>query len=192
MSFLVPKKIRSLIFSTMLLTAGLLVLMMGGKHSIVSQARAQAPGSTTVETSGSRGQVLEIDVSTLRRLIQMDPNLYLVDVRETDELTGPLGHIKQAAHVPLGEVLKNPAQFPRNKTLVFICRSGRRSRTAAQAAADSGRVAYSVKGGMRAWNKLSDQKPVAEPAETNPKQQERKIPLERDDGPDSIERDMGC
>ena len=117
MSFLVPKKIRNLIFNTMLLTAGLLVLMMGGKHFIVSQARAQTPGSNLAETSGSRGQVLEIDVSTLRRLIQMDPNLYLVDVRETDELTGPLGHIKQAAHVPLGEVLKNPAQFPRNKTL---------------------------------------------------------------------------
>jgi len=184
MSFLVPKKKRSLIFSTMLLMAGLLVLMMGGKHFIVSQARAQAPGS--------RGQVLEIDVSTLRRLIQMDPNLYLVDVRETDELTGPLGHIKQAAHIPLGDVLKNSAQFPRNKTLVFICRSGRRSRVAALAVAAKGRVAYSVKGGMRAWNKLSDQKPLAEPGETKPNQQERKIPLERDDDPGSIERDMGC
>jgi len=189
---LVPKNIRSRIFSAVLLTAGLLVLMTGGKHFIVSQARAQAPDSNTAETFGSRGQVLEIDVRVLRRLIQMDTNLYLVDVRETEELTGPLGHIEQAAHVPLREVLKNPAQFPRNKTLVFICRSGRRSRVAALAVAATGRVAYSVKGGMQAWNKLSDQKPTTKPADTKPNQQERKIPLERDDGPDSIEEDFGC
>jgi len=189
---LVLKRIRSLIFNAMLLTAGLLALMMGGKHFILTQAQAQAPGGDTVEISGSRGQVLEIDVSTLRRVIQMDPNLYLVDVRETEELTGPPGLIKQAVHVPLGEVLKNPGRFPRNKTLVFICRSGRRSLAAALAVAAEGRVAYSVKGGMRAWNKLSDQEPVAEPAETKPNRQERKIPLKTDDGPGSIERDMGC
>lgn len=176
----------------MLLTAGLLFLVGGGKHFLFSQARAQVPGSNTAETSGSRGQVVEIDVRTLRRLIQMDPNLYLVDVREAKELTGPLGHIKQAAQVPLEEVLKNPAQFPRNKTLVFICRSGRRSRIAARAVAAKGRAAYSVKGGMRAWNKLPDQRPTNEPADTKPNRQKRKIPLERDGGPGSIEEDMGC
>lgn len=188
----VSSNIRSRIFSAMLLAAGLLLLVMGGKHFIPSQARAQASGNNTVETSGSRGQVIEIDVRTLQRLIQMDPNLYLVDVRETEELTGPLGHIKQAVHVPLGEVLKDPGQFPRNKTLVFICRSGHRSRVAARAVAAKGRVAYTVKGGMLAWNKLSDQRPVEEPAGTKPNREKGKIPQEKDDGPDSMEHDLGC
>ena len=189
---MVPKNIRSRIFNAMLLTAGMLVLVMGGKHVISSQAWAQASGSNTAETSSSPGRVIEIDARTLQRLIQMDPNLYLVDVRETEELTGPLGRIKQAVHVPLGEVLKDPGQFPRNKTLVFICRSGNRSLVAAQAVAAKGRVAYSVKGGMRAWNKLSDQQPVTEPGDTKPNRQKKKIPLEKDNGPDSNEEDMGC
>ena len=190
---MVPKNIRSRVFKAMLLTAGLLVLVMGGKHVIFSQAMAQASGSDTVETSGNEGRVIEIDARTLQRLIQMDPNLYLVDVRETKELTGPLGHIKQAVHVPLGEVLKDPGQFSRNKTLVFICRSGHRSLVAARAVAAKDRVAYTVKGGMLAWNRLSDQRPAAEPADTKPNRQKKKIPREKDDGPGSIEEeDLGC
>jgi len=189
---LLPKNIRSRIFNAMLLTAAMLALVMGGKRVISPQAWVQASGSNTAEASSSSGRVLKIDARTLRRLIQMDLNLYLVDVRETEELTGPLGHIKQAVHVSLGEVLKDPGQFPRNKTLVFICRIGNRSLVSAQAVAAKGRVAYSVKGGIRAWNKLLDQQQVTKPDATKSKGQKKKIPVKKDNGPDSNDEDMGC
>jgi molybdopterin/thiamine biosynthesis adenylyltransferase/rhodanese-related sulfurtransferase len=56
-------------------------------------------------------------------------NTVLVDVREPPEFT--TGHLRQAINVPLGQVERelqhgNPA-LPRDRTLVFLCRSGARS-----------------------------------------------------------------
>ena len=105
----------------------------------------------------SQGKVLHIDARGLDLLLQSDPNLLLIDVRTPGELTGPLGKIPQARNVPLQELEKNPEQFPHNKTLVLICRSGHRSLKAADLLAAHGYMAYSVDGGMRAWHKLHAQ-----------------------------------
>jgi rhodanese-related sulfurtransferase len=107
--------------------------------------------------------VLHVDARGLDLLLQSDPNLLLIDVREPDELTGPLGKIPQARNVPMQELEKNPEQFPRDKTLVLICRSGHRSLKAADLLAEHGYVVYSVDGGMRSWRKLHPQ--TAPPAE---------------------------
>ncbi|MEJ2100992.1 MAG: hypothetical protein P8X68_13560 [Desulfobacterales bacterium] len=53
------------------------------------------------DASSRRGRVIEIDVLRLRTLLQLDPNLYLVDVRNASELDGPLGRIPQAVHIQL-------------------------------------------------------------------------------------------
>jgi rhodanese-related sulfurtransferase len=111
----------------------------------------------------SYGKVLHLDARGLDLLLQSDPNLLLIDVREPDELTGPLGKIPQARNVPMQELEKNPEQFPRDKTLVLICRSGHRSLKAADLLAEHGYVVYSVDGGMRSWRKLHPQ--TAPPAE---------------------------
>jgi rhodanese-related sulfurtransferase len=106
------------------------------------------------EESSSSGKVLQIDIRGLRLLLQSDPNAFLVDVRTPGELTGPLGKIFEARNVPLNEIEKNPEQFPRDKTLVLIDRSGRRSLKAASLLAEHGYVVYSVEGGMEAWRRL--------------------------------------
>jgi len=105
----------------------------------------------------SRGKVLHLDARGLDLLLQSDPNLLLIDVREPDELTGPLGKIPQARNVPMSELEKNPKQFPHNKTLVLICRSGHRTLKAAELLAEYGYVVYSVDGGMQSWRKLHPQ-----------------------------------
>lgn len=102
----------------------------------------------------SPGRVLHLDTRGLDLLLQSDPNLLLIDVREPDELTGPLGKIPQARNVPMSELEKNPEQFPRNKTLALICRSGHRTLKAAEVLAEHGYVVYSVDGGMQSWRKL--------------------------------------
>jgi rhodanese-related sulfurtransferase len=102
----------------------------------------------------SPGKVQELEVSGVELLLRFDPNLYLVDVRTPEELIGPLGNIPQARNVTMQEIEKNPEQFPRDKTLVLICRSGHRSLKAANLLAERGYAVYSVQGGMQAWRKL--------------------------------------
>ncbi len=77
----------------------------------------------------------------------------LLDVREPDELTGELGHIAGIEAVPLGQLPGPLDAAPRDRPIVFVCRSGGRSGKAALLAASLGfaRVA-SMRGGMTAWN----------------------------------------
>lgn len=117
----------------------------------------------------SRGKALHLDARGLDLLLQSDPNLLLIDVREPDELTGPLGKIPQARNVPMEELKMNPEQFPRNKTLVLICRSGHRTLKAAELLAEHGYVVYSVDGGMQEWCQLHPQ--ASHPAEGVPQKE---------------------
>jgi rhodanese-related sulfurtransferase len=121
--------------------------------------------------SSSQGKVLHIDARGLDLLLQSDPNLLLIDVRTPDELTGPLGRIPQSRNVPMEELEKNPEQFPRDKTLVLICRSGHRTLKAANLLAEHGYVVYSVDGGMQSWRELH---PLASlPSEGGPQKEPR-------------------
>lgn len=113
-------------------------------------------------SSSSPGKVLHLDIRGLEILLQSDPNLILVDVRTPEELAGPLGTISRSRNVPLQEIEKNPEQFPRDKTLVMICRTGHRSLKAADLLAEQGYIVYSVDGGMKAWREV---RPVSTPSE---------------------------
>lgn len=79
----------------------------------------------------------------------------IVDVREKDEYTGPLGHIPGAELVPLGTVLDAAKSWSTDLPLVLVCRSGGRSGKAALELETKGfkRVA-SMRGGMTLWNDL--------------------------------------
>jgi rhodanese-related sulfurtransferase len=196
MSFAVKKRL----FLAGWLCAGLaatLVVTVAAKHMDTlhpvghSELNSALPA---IDASSQQGRVIEIDVLKLRTLLQLDPNLYLVDVRLASELDGPLGRIPQAVHIPLRTVVDDPHIFTNSKTVVFICTAGVRSMKAAQAVASRGHVAYSVKGGMRAWRALELQKSASSTAEEPGPAPEDKRPSDRDDGEhdESFERDMGC
>ncbi|MEL6182023.1 MAG: rhodanese-like domain-containing protein, partial [Myxococcota bacterium] len=51
----------------------------------------------------------------------------LLDVREDDEITGPLGSIAGHTHVPMGQVSAEAADWDRAQAIVVYCRSGGRS-----------------------------------------------------------------
>jgi len=81
----------------------------------------------------------------------------IVDVREPDEYTGPLGHIEGSRLIPLGQL---PARLQeldasRDREIITVCKAGFRSQTAASILKQAGfsRV-YSMQGGMTEWNKL--------------------------------------
>lgn len=77
----------------------------------------------------------------------------IIDVRETDEFTGPLGHIAEAELVVLNSIPQNIEKLKGDpKPVVFICKSGGRSGQAAAFASQNGIECYNMAGGMMAWN----------------------------------------
>ncbi|MFE1443325.1 rhodanese-like domain-containing protein [Streptomyces sp. NPDC058739] len=75
----------------------------------------------------------------------------LLDVREADEWAA--GHAPGAVHLPLAELVgaATPPAEVRSRPVVVICRSGNRSRQAAEHLRAHGVEAVDVVGGMRDW-----------------------------------------
>lgn len=93
--------------------------------------------------------VREVGVDEARRKLETGEAVAL-DVRQPSEWRG--GHIADALHVPLGDLGSRVAEVPRDREVLTICRSGNRSKTAAESLGREGfeRVA-SVAGGMTDW-----------------------------------------
>lgn len=51
----------------------------------------------------------------------------IVDVREATEFNGDLGHVPGAELVPLATLEEAAKSWPKDETLVMVCRSGARS-----------------------------------------------------------------
>lgn len=66
-----------------------------------------------------------ISSEALWQELHSDAPPIVIDVREPREFKR--GHIPQAKLAPLPELLSNPLDLPRNRSVVFVCRSGRRS-----------------------------------------------------------------
>ncbi len=73
----------------------------------------------------------------------------LVDVREISEWDA--GHAPQAVHLPLARVGEAPAEILQSPSVVVVCRSGHRSRSATKQLRDLGIEAVNLSGGMYAW-----------------------------------------
>ncbi|MEV7180207.1 rhodanese-like domain-containing protein [Kitasatospora sp. NPDC093679] len=80
-----------------------------------------------------------------------DGGAVLLDVREEDEFTA--GHAPGAAPCPLGRLTAGGPLPPAaaGRTVLAICRSGKRSQHAVTVLAERGVAAVNVVGGMRAW-----------------------------------------
>jgi rhodanese-related sulfurtransferase len=72
-----------------------------------------------------------------------------IDVRDSDEYEA--GHIQGARHVPFERLSAEATGLEAGQSVVFYCRSGDRSSTAAAAFAASGIDAHSIAGGLEAW-----------------------------------------
>ena len=64
----------------------------------------------------------------------LEPGDVLIDVREPDELSGPLGHLDGVINIPVGELTHRLSDIEKykDKSIVTVCRSGARAKTAAQ------------------------------------------------------------
>jgi rhodanese-related sulfurtransferase len=93
---------------------------------------------------------IEITPEDARR--QFDAGeIQLVDVRERYEWDA--GRVPgDVRHIPLNDLTAQAASIDKDKPVVFQCRAGARSLMAAQAFRASGYEAYSLTGGLLAWD----------------------------------------
>jgi len=86
----------------------------------------------------------------------LDEGALLVDVREDNEWES--GRAPNATHVALNSVPDHVEDFPVDRLVVFVCRSGARSGRATKFLVEQGRDAVNLEGGMLAWS--ADGEPI--------------------------------
>jgi len=97
-------------------------------------------------------QLEEVTASELKSLLDNDPNVQLIDVREPFEFD--IARIPTGRLIPLGEVVTRASEIDPEKTTVVHCKGGVRSAKAIQQLKDSGFAGrlINLKGGIRAWS----------------------------------------
>lgn len=78
-----------------------------------------------------------------------DPELFLLDVREPDEVAE--WQIPGAVNVPLGSLEARLDEVPEDREVVVVCAAGARATKAAELLAEHGRASRVLEGGMGAW-----------------------------------------
>lgn len=96
-----------------------------------------------------------MEVHTLADRLKREPAPVIVDVREPDEFHGPLGHVADALNVPVGELPNRSMEINtlKDKPIILVCRTDKRSANAAAFLRQSGfRDVHVLRGGMERWN----------------------------------------
>jgi uncharacterized membrane protein YdjX (TVP38/TMEM64 family)/rhodanese-related sulfurtransferase len=96
-----------------------------------------------------------IDSNVLKGRLDSGEAVTVIDVRGPDEFTGPLGHIATARNIPVAELDRRLAELAglERVPLVLVCRTDKRSASAARALRAAGFTQVSVlRRGMEQWN----------------------------------------
>ncbi|MEZ0392966.1 MAG: rhodanese-like domain-containing protein [Pseudobdellovibrionaceae bacterium] len=90
-----------------------------------------------------------------RELATKKDQVLMIDVRQPEEYQGDLGHIPGSRLIALDTLPEHIQEIPKDRSVVFVCRSGGRSARAAAYAMEHGLTeVYNLKGGMILWNEL--------------------------------------
>jgi rhodanese-related sulfurtransferase len=96
--------------------------------------------------------VWEIDPHGLEELAAQSGTVQVLDVREPAEFTGPLGHIRNALLIPLGELAARAGELTKDRPIVAVCRAGGRSAQATNILQQAGfKDVANLTGGMLRW-----------------------------------------
>ena len=99
-------------------------------------------------------RLVYLSPADLARRLQEGPKLFVLDVRDPHELEGELGRLPGAVNIPLHQLKQRLGELSKRegRDVIVVCRTGKRSETAARMLQDSGveRV-FVLKGGMTAW-----------------------------------------
>lgn len=144
-------------FFSLLMLVGVLIMAAGcGSAGTVEQAGSAEPagtgGSQSVESRHeTAGTYTQISQEEARTMMESEDGHIVVDVRRQDEYDS--GHIPGAVCIPnesIGEVPPAELSDPDQVVLIY-CRTGRRSKEAAQKLADLGYSNIYEFGGIVDW-----------------------------------------
>jgi adenylyltransferase/sulfurtransferase len=123
----------------------------GDEPSIL--APADPPGYCTVQELADVPELAPAELAAAMAAAGAD--LRLVDVREPEEFAS--GHLRGAINLPLGALEQDPGRIPSGASVVFVCRSGARSRRACALARRAGfGSARQLAGGLLAWRESQE------------------------------------
>jgi rhodanese-related sulfurtransferase len=107
-------------------------------------------GTYTIPTSSPPAGYRDVNPATVAHTRE---HVRVVDVRESHEFYGELGHVPGAELVPLGHLLTAAPHWAKDHPIVLVCRSGARSGNAAHALTRLGfKHVMNMVGGMMAWS----------------------------------------
>lgn len=116
-------------------------------------ASCEVKGTLPAEVAALTVEYTSVDAIKAR--LDKGEKLVLVDVRDKEDLTGPMGKIEGSINIPITDVnvsLKKLEKY-KNREVLFLCTKGKRSMTAAQLAKHAGfKNPVVIKGGMTAWS----------------------------------------
>jgi rhodanese-related sulfurtransferase len=168
----------------------------GENHSVGPKTSRQHHRVLAMNDSADKGMVVGIDARHLLRLMEMDPNVYVLYIGSGTEFKRWLSGFKNAVPISLKQVKENALEIPKGKTLILICPSGQQSPVAAKTLSARGYVVYYVIGGIKALNKYENHKPMLQEEKPGQEHGEKTIRQKNNEPhyPKSIfeEEDMGC
>ena len=138
----------SMSFNTMIIVAGLVMLLLLGAGCAAKLAKGSQHGRSKTMASS----YTDVDVDEFQALIA-DPAVQLLDVRTLEEFAE--GHIAGAVLVDVNEndfVERATAVLDKQRPVAVYCRSGRRSARAANLLTEQGYQVTNLSGGVMAWS----------------------------------------
>jgi len=140
------------------LTLGMLTLAMvltgcGSKteSDVTIIGRADGPTSVFLASKNEKDSYTQIDQETAKLMMDLNDGHVIVDVRRQDEYDE--GHIPGAICIPNESITDSmPSELPDLEQIILVyCRSGRRSKEAAQKLFDMGYINVFEFGGIIDW-----------------------------------------
>ena len=144
--------ILALTFTFPLVLSGCSENFSKSKESSKEQTNTNAENKTEVtNTESSKNSYEQINGNEAHALMQSESDYKIIDARTEEEFAQ--GHIKNAILIPEYEIAqKAPSLLPNKDQLILVyCRSGRRSKIAAQALVELGYTNVKEFGGIINW-----------------------------------------
>ena len=129
----------------------ILLTACGNDSSIGIIGGADGPTDIIVSEKGEKEMYKEISAEDAKKIMDSDEDVVILDVREQDEFDE--GHIPGAILIPYTEIeAKAGTMLPdKDKQILVYCRSGRRSKIAAESLAKLGYTNVKEFGGIIDW-----------------------------------------
>ncbi len=140
----------------LLVFAALLLACSGGAPETAEQAPAE-PASSHAPVAV---EAVEMDVEALAAKLEAGEPVYLLDVRNPDELVEH-GMIAGSVNIPIDDLESRLAEVPKDVPIVTYCMRGGRASRAAKLLRENGYVEPIEFGGITAWKEAG--KPVVQP-----------------------------